>query len=76
MSQCAACGTPLTLKIDSDEEDDYDQGATSLGIVVPDSVQLQCGCYFHWCVSFNVVTDVSTALTWTNVGNVFWMLMK
>ncbi|KAI4250345.1 MAG: hypothetical protein L6R42_008750 [Xanthoria sp. 1 TBL-2021] len=43
MSQCTACGKPLTLEIDLDEEDEYDQDATASGTEVPDSVELsQC----------------------------------
>lgn len=49
MSQCTTCGKPLTIEIDPEEEgDEYDQADASSENVVPDSVELQCGCYFHW----------------------------
>ncbi|KAL8999785.1 MAG: hypothetical protein Q9169_001458 [Polycauliona sp. 2 TL-2023] len=48
MSQCVACGKPLTLEIDPEEEDEYEQDTAASGTTVPDSVELTCGCYFHW----------------------------
>ncbi|KAL8669204.1 MAG: hypothetical protein Q9168_006202 [Polycauliona sp. 1 TL-2023] len=48
MSQCVACGNLLILEIDPEEEDEYERNATASGTVVPDSVKLTCGCYFHW----------------------------
>ncbi|KAL8839939.1 MAG: hypothetical protein Q9176_004166 [Flavoplaca citrina] len=42
MSQCVSCGKPLTLEIDSEEEDEYDRDTTASQTVVPDSVELQC----------------------------------
>ena len=51
MSQCATCGKHLTVEVDPEEEDDeIDQAGASSENMVPDSVELQCGCYFHWCV--------------------------
>ncbi|KAL8710823.1 MAG: hypothetical protein Q9220_004626 [cf. Caloplaca sp. 1 TL-2023] len=50
MSQCTACGKPLTIEIDrEEEEEDDDHSATEIadGKIVPDSVELPCGCYFH-----------------------------
>lgn len=51
MSQCMSCGKPLTVEInpEEEEEEDYDVAGSS-GTVIPDSVELQCGCHFHWCV--------------------------
>ncbi|KAL8699163.1 MAG: hypothetical protein Q9201_006156 [Fulgogasparrea decipioides] len=49
MSQCTACNEPLTVEVDlEDDEEAHDITGSSTGTVVPDSVELQCGCYFHW----------------------------
>ncbi|KAL8951102.1 MAG: hypothetical protein Q9222_002906 [Ikaeria aurantiellina] len=54
MSHCTACGKPLTIEIDPEEEeeeeedDEFNAVGVAGGNVVPDSVELQCGCYFHW----------------------------
>lgn len=52
MSECTTCSKPLTIDIDpEEEEDDYDQAVTSSEHEIPDSVELNCGCHFHWWVS-------------------------
>lgn len=57
MSVCVACQKPLEVEIEADEEDEeYEQPsgpssgkAPAAGPeVVPDDVQLTCGCHFHW----------------------------
>lgn len=44
MSVCATCRNPLTLAIDDDDED----GSAASGRTVPDDVELNCGCHYHW----------------------------
>lgn len=48
MSECKTCGKPLTIEIDPEEEEDEYEQASASERVVPDSVELQCGCHFHW----------------------------
>lgn len=50
MENCVACQNPLTLAIEPDEEDEHVAASASHGHpqTVPDSVQLACGCTFHW----------------------------
>ena len=46
MSVCATCRNPLTIAINDDDEDGAGNGASSQ--VVPDDVELSCGCHYHW----------------------------
>ena len=55
MSVCVACNKPLEVELERDEDEDYEAGASSSGKgpaaapeTVPDDVQLNCGCHFHW----------------------------
>ena len=52
MNICVTCNKPLTLNLDSDDEDgDIRPGSSGdTTRTVPDSVELTCGCYFHWSV--------------------------
>jgi hypothetical protein len=57
MSACVACNKPLEVEIENDEDEEYENGASSSGKApaapsetVPDDVQLNCGCHFHWLV--------------------------
>ncbi|ODA84334.1 hypothetical protein RJ55_02854 [Drechmeria coniospora] len=43
MSQCNACQEPLVIRVDDDDE-----GANGQPVTVPDDLELQCGCHFHW----------------------------
>ncbi|KAK5946133.1 hypothetical protein PMZ80_000273 [Knufia obscura] len=43
---CAACEEPLLVLVDSDSEEDSKDAATPES--VPDDVELNCGCHFHW----------------------------
>lgn len=49
---CVTCTEPLILDIDSDDDsDDLAPGSSvRYGRTVPDSVELNCGCHFHWSV--------------------------
>ncbi len=51
---CVACQKPLTLTIEPDDVDDVDPDIDSSSVenvyTVPDSVEMQCGCHFHWFV--------------------------
>jgi len=55
MSVCVACNKPLEVEIERDDDEEYETGASSSGKgpaaepeTVPDDVQLNCGCHFHW----------------------------
>jgi hypothetical protein len=55
MSVCVACSKPLEVEIERDEDDEYENGASSSSKApatapetVPDDVQMSCGCHFHW----------------------------
>ncbi|KAF2746909.1 hypothetical protein M011DRAFT_403717 [Sporormia fimetaria CBS 119925] len=57
MSGCVACGRPLTLEIEHSPDSDTEIQASSSGKgkapapepeTVPDDVELNCGCHFHW----------------------------
>lgn len=54
MTSCATCKQPLVIEVEPDEEDQPDQGNGSTSIeqvhTVPDDVQMNCGCHFHWSV--------------------------
>lgn len=82
MGQCKKCERPLTIMIDWDDEaSDPDQAGASSENEVPDSVELQCGCFFHWCVSpitlASAFAQISkpchglTLISFDNAGNVY-----
>ncbi|KAJ4408513.1 hypothetical protein N0V91_003164 [Didymella pomorum] len=55
MSLCVACNKQLVIEIEADDEDQYEMAGSSSGKApaaepetVPDDVQLNCGCHFHW----------------------------
>ena len=55
MSTCVTCNQPLEVEIEADEEEQYEMQGSSSGKApaaapetVPDDVQLNCGCHFHW----------------------------
>ncbi|KAF2115308.1 hypothetical protein BDV96DRAFT_599668 [Lophiotrema nucula] len=56
MAACVSCQQPLVLEVGSDDEEEDVQGqASSSGKApatepetVPDDVDLNCGCHFHW----------------------------
>ena len=50
---CVACQKPLTLEIVLEVEQERDEENVSEDTktcTVPDSVEMQCGCLFHWFV--------------------------
>ncbi|MCJ1389796.1 hypothetical protein MMC18_002653 [Xylographa bjoerkii] len=52
MATCAACHGKLELEVDPEEgTEGYETTGSSSGshtITVPDDVELNCGCHFHW----------------------------
>lgn len=55
MSLCIACNKPLVVEIEVEDEEQYEMVGSSSGKApaaepetVPDDVQLNCGCHFHW----------------------------
>lgn len=55
MSLCVACNKPLVVEIEADDDEQYEMAGSSSGKApaaapetVPDDVQLNCGCHFHW----------------------------
>lgn len=53
METCKACGAPLTVLIQHEDEGylpDASSSDSKEGVLVDDDVELQCGCHFHWCV--------------------------
>lgn len=55
MSLCIACNKPLVVEIEADDEEQYEMAGPSSGKApaaepetVPDDVQPNCGCHFHW----------------------------
>jgi len=52
---CVTCTEPLVLDIDSDDDNnDLEPESSSTNArTVPDSVELNCGCHFHWSVLLN-----------------------
>jgi hypothetical protein len=58
MSACVACNKPLEVEFERDEDEEYETGASSSSgkapaaapEMVPDDVQMSCGCHFHWLV--------------------------
>ena len=54
MDVCTTCHKPLILEIESEDDDDSTHSEASsksdTGRTVPDSVELTCGCHFHWSV--------------------------
>ncbi len=75
---CTACQKPLTLAIEADDEDDLNQdaGSSNTGNIytVPDSVEMQCGCHFHWFVfrrRQKLRYFVFKLTGWHNLGNAF-----
>ena len=57
MAACVTCEKPLTLLVEDEEGDAQDESmgesGISAGSYVDDDVQLNCGCHFHWSVSFS-----------------------
>ncbi len=60
---CVTCTEPLILDIDSDDDDDDLRPGSSdrNGRTVPDSVELKCGCHFHWSVLFSLSFSLAAA---------------
>ncbi len=60
---CVTCTEPLILDIDSDDDrDDLRPGFNDRnGRTVPDSVELNCGCHFHWSVLFSLSFSLAAA---------------
>ena len=55
ITQNVALCKPLTVEIEADEDEQYEMAGSSSGKApaaepetVPDDVQLNCGCHFHW----------------------------
>lgn len=56
MENCKACGAPLTVLIQHDDDEEHDgylpdasSSAIKQDLLVDDDVELlQCGCHFHW----------------------------
>ncbi|MCJ1252180.1 hypothetical protein MMC30_009419 [Trapelia coarctata] len=53
MTSCATCELPLVLEIESHGDDHVDSpmrggASTTVAHMVPDDVQMSCGCHFHW----------------------------
>lgn len=44
---CAACQEPLLVLVESDSENEGSKN-TAVPESVPDDVELNCGCHFHW----------------------------
>lgn len=44
---CTACSEPLLVEIEPDS-DVEDSKASMAAESVPDDVELNCGCHFHW----------------------------
>ncbi|KAI5462747.1 hypothetical protein BGZ63DRAFT_384735 [Mariannaea sp. PMI_226] len=45
MDHCKVCDEPLVIPLDAD---DADEPGSNDGKTVPDDLELQCGCHFHW----------------------------
>lgn len=60
MDVCITCRKPLILEIDSEDDDESthseDSSRSDAGRTVPDSVELTCGCHFHWSVPARAFT--------------------
>ncbi|KAL8965484.1 MAG: hypothetical protein Q9183_003828 [Haloplaca sp. 2 TL-2023] len=70
MSQCTACNQPLTVEIDSeDDEEEYNVPESSSRNVVPDSVELPCGCFFHWACLLEAYELTQCPKCSTNISN-------
>ncbi len=56
VNTCVTCNEPLLLVIDSDDDDNNvgSEPSRTNGRSVPDSVELTCGCHFHWSVLFAI----------------------
>lgn len=55
MSACVSCNQPLVLELEPEHEEDVQMQNSSSGKApaaapetVPDDVELNCGCHFHW----------------------------
>ena len=79
MALCVACNKPLTLFIESAEEDEEMEtmeGSASAntgsntGSYVDDDLQLQCGCHFHWSVHYSKWKGRNVRLTLNRKGSV------
>lgn len=85
MSQCTTCGKPLVIEVDPEEEEeeyeDFEGADGSSETVLSDSVELSCGCLFHWCVFHKSILyphlrrharmSCGSMLTGVDVGNVY-----
>lgn len=47
---CVSCHEPLYMEIEPDSDIEEDDKAPSTPDTVPDDVELNCGCHFHWLV--------------------------
>jgi hypothetical protein len=58
MSACVVCNKPLEVEFERDDEEHETGASSSSGKapaaapeMVPDDVQMSCGCHFHWSVN-------------------------
>ena len=75
MALCVACNKPLTLFIESAEEDEEMEtmegsASANTSSYVDDDLQLQCGCHFHWSVHYSKWKGRTIGLTCSPKGNV------
>ncbi|KAH9892230.1 hypothetical protein F4778DRAFT_749827 [Xylariomycetidae sp. FL2044] len=58
---CKVCEEPLMLEVDDDEEGNSQS--------VPDDLELQCGCHFHWQCLLDASSEVAISLKCPSCGS-------
>ncbi|MCJ1397900.1 hypothetical protein MMC11_001096 [Xylographa trunciseda] len=48
MALCAGCHGRLEIEVDHEDESESSSASNANTIIVPDDVELKCGCHFHW----------------------------
>lgn len=49
MAACKICDDPLVIEVDRDDEGEAGGSSSAANeATVPDDLELQCGCHFHW----------------------------
>ncbi|KAI9736818.1 MAG: hypothetical protein M1818_005869 [Claussenomyces sp. TS43310] len=63
MAVCKACSQPLVLELDPDDFNEATASAAGgSSSIVPDDLELPCGCHFHWQCLFDTSSTIAQTL--------------
>lgn len=67
MATCAKCHSECVIELDPDDFDEATSSAVGgTSSTVPDDLNLQCGCHFHWYVDSHLSPSCGSHVTWSS----------